>query len=152
MFLHFIYAFFATVGFCFIFNVPRRHIFSAASIGAIGWTIFQYIQSTGSSSILACFIGSCVIALLSDICSRLFKDASTIFVIPGILPLVPGAGMYNTMVAFLDGDFSRMSIVGWETALMAGSIAVALLIMASLIKITMITKNGILKLFVKNPS
>ena len=143
LFLQFIYAFAATAGFCFIFNVPRRHMIAASLVGAFGWLLFQYLLMTGSSNVTACFLGSCLVALLSDIFSRVFKDASTLFIIPGILPLVPGAGMYNTMLAFLEHNVDRTAAVGTETLMMAGSIAVALLVVASLIRILVAAKRGV---------
>lgn len=137
--LQFIWAFFATAGFCFIVNVPRRHIPAGSLVGAAGWLVFQYLLATGYSGIMACFIGSCTVALLSDLFSRFFKEAATLFIIPGILPLVPGAGMYYTMQAFLDNSLNGAARIGWETSLMAGSIAVSLLIVSSVIKVLVLS-------------
>ena len=148
MALQFMWAFFATGGYCFIFNVPRRHIPIAATVGAAGWITFEYLASVGYSNVAACFFGSCVVALLSDICSRAFKEAATVFIIPGILPLVPGAGMYHTMLAFLETDFQKTAQIGWETSLMACGIAVALLIVASILKVSALAVEG-LRLLVK---
>ena len=102
LFLQFLFAFASTVGFSIIFNIPRRHIFTAAFGGGCGWLTYRYLLSTGETMVIACFIGACVVALLSEIFCRIFKEASTVFVIPGILPLVPGAGMYNTMLSLLN--------------------------------------------------
>jgi uncharacterized membrane protein YjjB (DUF3815 family) len=131
----FLFAFCSTVGFSVLFHVPKKHIVAAGFTGAIGWLAYTYITTSGSGSILACFVGSCVVALISELFSRAFKDAATIFIIPGILPLVPGAGMYYTMLAILDGDIEKTATVGTETLMMAGSIAVALLVVSSLVKL-----------------
>lgn len=131
----FIFAFCSTIGFGILFHVPKKHILSAAFVGAVGWITYTYFTASGSGSVLACFAGSCVVALISDVFSRTFKDAATIFIIPGILPLVPGAGMYHTMLAILEGDVERTASVGTETLLMAGAIAVALLVVASVLKL-----------------
>jgi uncharacterized membrane protein YjjB (DUF3815 family) len=142
MILSFVFAFFSTLGFCILFHVPIRHIIPASFVGGSGWLIYTYLTSTGSHKILACFVGACGVAILSDIFSRTFKDASTIFIIPGILPLVPGAGMYYTMLAILDGDLEKLAVVGTETIFMAGAIAVGLLVVASIARIvTNILKN-----------
>lgn len=142
MILSFVFAFFSTLGFCILFHVPVRHMLPASFGGGCGWLTFTYLTTTGTDKILACFVGACLVAILSDIFSRTFKDASTIFIIPGILPLVPGAGMYYTMLAILDGDFEKLATVGTETILMAGSIAVGLLVIASVARmITSIFKN-----------
>ena len=131
----FIFAFLSTVGFCIIFHVPKKHIITASFVGACGWLTYTYCISSNSGSVLGCFAASCIVALLSDIFSRVFKDAATIFIIPGILPLVPGANMYYTMLAILDRDLDKTASIGTETFLMAGAIAVALLMVASVIKL-----------------
>ncbi len=142
----FLFAFCSTVGFCILFHVPKKHILSASFVGGCGWLAYTYFVISGSSNILACFVGSCVVALLSDLFSRAFKDAATIFIIPGILPLVPGANMYYTMLAILDGDIQKTASVGTETILMAGAIAVALLVVASVIKLLALMVRKILTL------
>ena len=138
----FLFAFCSTVGFCILFHVPKKHIITASFVGACGWLTYTYSVSSGSGSVLACFAGSCTVALLSDVFSRSFKDAATIFIIPGILPLVPGANMYYTMLAILEGNADKTASVGTETMLMAGAIAVALLVVTSIIKLfTLIGRN-----------
>ena len=131
----FLFAFSSTIGFCILFHVPKKLILGASFVGACGWLTYTYFITSGSGSILACFAGSCIVALLSDVFSRAFKDAATIFIIPGILPLVPGANMYYTMLAILEGDVQETASIGTETILMAGAIAVALLVVASIIKL-----------------
>ncbi len=131
----FLFAFCSTIGFSILFHVPKNHIAAAGLVGALGWLTYTYFLISGSGSILACFAGSCTVAVVSDLFSRIFKDAATIFIIPGILPLVPGAGMYYTMLAILEGDVAETASAGTETMLMAGSIAVALLVVASVIKL-----------------
>lgn len=125
----------STAGYCLIFNVPHRHILPAGLIGAAGWLLYQYAVAWGDSKVSACFISACLVAALAELCSRIFKDATTLFSIPGILPLVPGAGMYNTMLAFLERDLEKTTAVGYETIIMAASIAIGLLIVSSLLRI-----------------
>lgn len=131
----FLFAFSSTVGFSILFHVPKKNILAAGLVGALGWITYTYFITSGSGSVLACFAGSCVVAVISDLFSRIFKDAATIFIIPGILPLVPGANMYYTMLAILDGNVQKTASVGTETMLMAGAIAVALLVVASVVKL-----------------
>lgn len=140
--LQFIFAFASTIGFSIIFNIPRRHILPASLCGACGWLAFQYLLSIGEAMVFACFMGACIVSILSEIFCRFFKEASTVFIIPGILPLVPGAGMYHTMLSLLNKDFSATAEIGTQTLLMAGSIAIAILIISSFIRtISLITNS-----------
>ncbi|MBR4091713.1 MAG: threonine/serine exporter family protein [Mogibacterium sp.] len=130
----FLYAGLATFGFTIIFRVPKSDIFVCSLIGALGWLTYQFAAGYGFTAVMACFLGACTVALLSDIFSKLLKDASTIFIIPGIMPLVPGAGMYRMMLELINNDMSGFATEATQTLLSAGAIAVGLLVMGSLLK------------------
>ena len=59
----------------------------------------------------------------------------TIFVIPGILCLVPGAKIFYTMEALLKNDIENMAQIGVQTLMMAGAIAMGLLVIGAIIKV-----------------
>ena len=131
----FISALFATCGFCIIFRVPVKNIPVCVLIGALGWVCYQISMYYDASPVLSCFLASCLVGLFSDISSRLFKEASTIFIIPGILCLVPGASIYYTMVSLLEHDMDAFAENGTGTLMMAGAIAAGLLIIGSMIQL-----------------
>ncbi|NLD19605.1 MAG: threonine/serine exporter [Clostridiales bacterium] len=145
--LQFFFALFATCGFCIIFRVPLKNIPICIIVGASGWLSYQISMYYDASPVLSCFLASCVVGLLSDICSRIFKEASTIFIIPGILCLVPGSGMYHTMDAMLKHDVSGSASIGAQTLMMAGSTAAGLLMIGALIRViqSLIRKTASLK-------
>ena len=120
-----------------IYHVPPRHMIPASFGGALGWIAYVYLTSNGTSTIAACFLGACVISSLAEIFSRAGKEATTLFIIPGIIPLVPGATLYYTMRSLLANDFEAAARLGTEALFMAGSIAIALLLIASLTRILM---------------
>ncbi len=73
--------------------------------------------------------------MLSDICSRVFKEAATIFIIPGMISLVPGYNIYYTMEALLSSELGDAAKVGSQTLLMAGAIAAGLLVIGAVINV-----------------
>ena len=141
--LQFIYAALATLGFALIFRVPTIKLPICALIGALGWMGYQLSIFDGFTSVMACFAGACVVALLSDIFSKLMKEAATIFIIPGIMPLVPGAGMYRMMLCLIHNDIDGFAVEATQTLLAAGAIAVGLLVMGSLLKILRMITNKV---------
>lgn len=143
LYIHFIISFFGTLGFCLLFHVPVRHIASASFVGAIGWITYVAVNTDGSSPVAACFLGACVVSMTSEIFSRAGKEATTLFIIPGIIPLVPGAPLYYTMRAVLENDFELAARLGAEALFMAGSIAIALLLVTSAVRLGVAVKNGI---------
>lgn len=139
--LHFVVAFIGTLGFCLLFHVPLRHIIYASSGGGLGWVTYVYLTNTGNSPVVACFLGAIVVSLVAEIFSRAGKEATTLFIIPGIIPLVPGAPLYYTMREILDGDFSSAASMGAQVLFMAGSIAIAILMSASVTRLLVAVKN-----------
>ena len=135
LFIQFILALLATCGFCIIFRVPVKDLPICIIIGALGWVAYEISVYYRVSPVLACFTASCMVGILSDIASRIFKEASTIFIIPGILCLVPGSNIYRTMEAMLSHDMGNTASIGAQTLLMAGAIAAGLLVTGSVIKV-----------------
>lgn len=135
LFIQFVLALLATCGFCIIFRVPVKDIPVCIIIGALGWVVYKISVYYQVSPVLACFVASCMVGLLSDVASRIFKEASTIFIIPGILCLVPGSNIYQTMAAMLSHDMENTASIGAQTLLMAGAIAAGLLVTGSVIKV-----------------
>ena len=131
----FLLALFATMGFAVIFRVPVRHIPACVATGALGWITYLISDYYFSSPVMGCFFGACTVGLCSIIAARLCREAMTIFTIPGILCLVPGAKIFYTMEAFLQEDLEDMGEIGIQTLMMAGAIAMGLLVIGAVIKV-----------------
>lgn len=123
MFLHCLYAALASVAFAFIFELRRwQHIVAAGFTGAMSW--FVYLLLDGVMGDIGCnFAATVTVALLSEIFARLLKAPATVFLIIGIVPLVPGGGLYYTMDALIDGDMALFAQKGIQAAGIAGAIA-----------------------------
>ena len=135
LFTQFLLALFATLGFAVIFRVPARHIPACVVVGALGWITYLLTDYSLGSPVMGCFFGACMVGLCSAVSAHIFKEAMTIFIIPGILCLVPGANIFYTMEALLRSDIEKMAEVGIQTILMAGAIAMGLLAMGAVINV-----------------
>jgi len=125
-----LFGFFSTLGFALLFNCPKRLLVPVSVIGAVGMFLMMVLIPI-SGMISACFFGTCAIAILAEFGSRLFKDATTIFIIPGIIPFVPGAQLYQTMSHMLVGNYSETASTGIQALIIAGSIAIAIVLVAT---------------------
>ncbi len=130
--IQFTLAVFATFGFAIIFRVPVRHLPACVVTGGLGWIAYIITVHYFESPVMGCFIGACVVGLMSTLDSYLFKEANTIFIIPGILCLVPGSNIFYTMEALLLKDTGEATAIGLQTLLMAGAIAMGLLVVGSI--------------------
>ena len=135
MIVNFIFAFLATLGYSFLFNVPKKCIILASLGGAFGWISFWAMGVNGTAPVTAAFIGASIVAIWGEILSVRVKEVVTIFFIPGIVPLVPGSGMYYTMLAIIQKDFAMAAILGSETLFVAGAIASGLIMVSSISRV-----------------
>ncbi len=128
-------SFLAVIAFCFILNTPRRHILFAGLTGAVGWTLYLILINKEINTGAATFFAGCLVSFCSQLLARLLKTPVTVFVIPGILPLVPGAGMYHIVDSLLRSDGSLTSYYVTQTLVAAGMIALSIIVADSLFRL-----------------
>ncbi|KPU28028.1 membrane protein [Caloranaerobacter sp. TR13] len=130
----FIYAFLSTLGFSIIFNIPKDSIIKSGITGALGWVVYLFININYSSKVAGAFLGAITVGMIGEIMARLFKKPATVYIIPGIVPLVPGAGMYYTMLSVIEKNFIQAANFGSETLFIAASISSGIIISTTLNK------------------
>lgn len=116
----------ATIFFAVLFHVPRRAIIISAVLGGAGYAVFDLVQPGLHSAIAGYFVGTLFMAACSEILARVMKMPVTVFVIPAIIPLVPGLGLYNTMKYLVDGQNSLAAQTGSATILDIVAMAMAM--------------------------
>ena len=137
--------FMSGVGFTSLINSPRRSVIAASLISGIGWLLYNLGVDAGYGKVTAAFLATIAIEVSSDLTSRILKDAATVYVIPAILPLVPGAGMYYAMLAFVEKDYQLAAHTANEVFFIAGAIALSLLVTGSFMKMIFSIKDNIHK-------
>ncbi|MDR2833920.1 MAG: threonine/serine exporter family protein [Streptococcaceae bacterium] len=120
--------FLATVGFSIICNVSRRILFYCGLVGTGGYFAYWLFMQFSSNMVLATLAGSIIVAILANRMSKLLKMPLTNFNIPGMVPLVPGGIAYNAIRALAEGDYNTFMDRGVETIVVAGAIALGLVI------------------------
>ena len=126
MILQLLSVFIGVIGFGIILEVPKKYLVYSGLAGAIGWAAYllcQMLLPVGSV-----FFSSFCIALFSQIFARKLKCPVTVFLIPGIYPFVPGAGIYRTVYYLIVGSNSIASHFLIETLTTAGMIALGIYI------------------------
>jgi uncharacterized membrane protein YjjB (DUF3815 family) len=147
MILKVVMAIIGTSAFAYIFNAPKKAIIPIGLIGGVGWTIFL-IGSTwlGMFTQSANFFASLTVSFIGMLIAKSRDELSNIYIIPSLLPLVPGFGVYNGMNQIVNNEYN----LGMSTIAKAGTDAVAialgLLLVTSIFKVVArIKKNNELK-------
>ena len=125
-------AYFVTIFFAIIFKTSKNQLLISGFVGAVGWWGYLMVIHYDYSIVTGSFIGAFLVSLLANLFSKIRKSPVTIFQIPGIIPLVPGMGMYKTLYAVIEEDYNLVAKHLFETLQIAGSIAVAMMLIFSL--------------------
>ena len=128
VFIQFIAGFVVSLSFAIFFNAPKKSLPTCGLIGAIGWLIQVVTDLILADVVVSSFLGAVCVGVLSTNASRLLKLPATIFIYTGMVPLVPGYGMYNTMQNIVTKNYGVASKVGIEMILQAGAIAMGILL------------------------
>ena len=125
----------ATVGSAIVFNTSKYNIVRAGIVASLGWFVYLLIKNTSPSLAVAYFAGAFVVALLSEVFAFIFKNPATVYLLPGLFPLVPGGGMFQTMEAAVSGNMENALSIGFSTLTAAGAIAIGIAVASSMAKI-----------------
>lgn len=97
-------SFIACCAFGVQFNIRLNHLIAAAVGSLVSQLIYSLLSTNGFSDIKCCFIAAAAVAAYSEIMARCFKAPVNMYLIVGIIPLVPGGLIYYTMLALVMGD------------------------------------------------
>ncbi|MDD4773178.1 MAG: threonine/serine exporter family protein, partial [Eubacteriales bacterium] len=92
----------------------------------------------------AYFLGTLFVAAIGEIMARVMKIPSSVFVIPAIIPLVPGYGLYLSMLLLVQNDFYGFIKTGTQTLFAAGIMAFAIAL-TNFVARRIIPRKGIVK-------
>ena len=62
------------------------------------------------------------------------KKPTILFIVPGIITLIPGLGLYNTMSYVVEDDFQLAFTTGANVLLASGAIALGVIVISSLFR------------------
>ena len=127
--------FVACTGFFILFNVHGWGSFLCAFGGVLTWTSYLLLRQLGFDIYGMNFFAAVVAALYSETMARSRKYPVTSYLVISSIPLLPGAGIYYTMSIGLGGDMQAALHKGLETAGIAGSIAVAILLVSTVFRL-----------------
>lgn len=123
-----------SLGFAILFNIRGDKLFTAAIIGGAGGLVYDIVLNLDHSVVVSLFFASVVISVLSEAFARVSKCPVTTFLVCALIPLVPGGGMYYTMLEIVQDNLNGALVRGIDTVAQACSIAVGCILVSSLMK------------------
>lgn len=126
-------AFAGTAAFAVLFGVPRKHYIACGIVGMLGWLVYLLIVRFTPMSVVGgtCFASLCV-ALLSRLCAVYRKCPGTIFLICGIFPLIPGAGVFWSSYYMVSRQFRQALSSGFTAVAVTVAIVLSIIIVTNI--------------------
>jgi uncharacterized membrane protein YjjB (DUF3815 family) len=128
MLSHLITSFIASSTFGIIFNVPKKSLIKCGFVGMIGWMLYIYLFLQGIDAVYATLAASFLVAVISHIFAKVYKNPVIIYSIVGIIPLVPGGISYDAMRNFVENDYSTALPLAARAFMISGAIAFGLVL------------------------
>lgn len=138
----------AAVAFSILFSVRPKHLL----IDAIGATatiiIYTFIEFRGLSLFAAAFVSTVVAAIYSEVCARIGRAPTIVFLVPCLLPTIPGGALYRSMSAFLGRNYEAgldylMTTFKISIGIAGGIVTVSILVKIVMGFLDMIRSRGV---------
>lgn len=140
----------AAIGFAILFNVPPRSLpaiwIGGATAGLVKFGVLML--SGGVKIVLGSFLASLAVGILSIPIAHLNHVPPMIFAIPSVIPMVPGAFAYRTMLGLMKlagpmtADYGMIAAETTQNALRTMFILIAIALGAA-VPMHLMRKNSV---------
>lgn len=126
-------AFLGTMAFAVLFGVPRKYYVDCGFCGMMGWLLYLVlVRYTALSISIEVFFATALVAFTALMQSITRKCPVTVFLICGIFPLVPGAGIFWTSYNIVANQLPAATQTGFLALKVTVAIAFGILAVAEL--------------------
>ena len=119
-----------TLGFSLLFHVTGKKLVAIVAGGAVSWIAYLIVVALYENPVLGLLASTFLLGLLAEIFARIFKAPAISFLVPMLVPLIPGGDLYYTTLFLVqrmgDAFTQRANLLLWE----AGAIAFGIILAA----------------------
>ena len=120
-----------TIAFALLFQVPRKYYLYCGIAGACGWICYKLILPYTTEPV-SIFFATVLVIILSRSFAVYKRCPVTVFLIAGIFPLVPGAGIYYTAYYLVTNQLALAAQKGLESVKIAFGIVLGIVFIVSI--------------------
>lgn len=119
-----------TVGFTLLFHVKGWKLVAIGLGGAASTAIYLWILELSGEKAMALLVSTTVIGILAEIFARGFKAPVISFLVPMLVPLIPGSDLYYTTSFLLRGQSADFAARGESLLWQAAAIAFGIILVS----------------------
>lgn len=117
-----------TFGFALFTHIRTRLLPAATLGGLLSWAVYLLVYYFSPNLFLSNLVAAVAVYIWSEIMARIMKAPVTIFLVPGIIPLLPGSYLYYTTLALLNKETAEFQSYGISTIAVTMGIACGIVI------------------------
>ena len=126
-------AYVGTVAFAVLFGVPRKYYLDSGLCGMLGWLLYLILVNyTGLSVANVVFFATVLVTFTAMVLAIVRKCPITVYLICGIFPLVPGAGIFWTTYNLVSEQLGAALHTGVTALKVTVAIAFGIILVAEL--------------------
>ena len=115
-------SFVGSFGFAVLYNLRGKKLCMAGISGMVSWIAYLIVWNEMPSTF---------VTIYAETMARILKTPVTVFLITGIIPLVPGGNLYYTMNYVLAKQWHLFYLYGQKTLLIAVAVAAGIMTASS---------------------
>lgn len=125
----------ASIAYGIIVNIRGKKLIYIAVGGLISWIGYLLCAGIYKNDIPQYFLAAAAVSVYAEIMARVNKVPVTVYLITGLIPLVPGGTIYRAMMDVIDGNANAFLEKLLYTFGVAGAIALAVFAVSTLAKL-----------------
>ena len=123
-----------SLGFSVLFHIKGYKLLLAGLGGIISWALFLILEPWFPDEAVRYLLSSMLIGFYAEILARVQKTPTTTYLVPSIIPHIPGGSLYNTMKAAVNRDWMLCLSKGFDTIMLALGLALGIILGSSVFK------------------
>lgn len=125
----------ASLCFGVLFQVRGKNLICAAIAGSVCWLVYALAGHIIHAELAAYFLAAVATNVYAECFARILRVPAIVFLAVGMIPLVPGGGIYRTMLLSIRGTPDEALAACINTVQIAGAMAVGVVIVSSIVRV-----------------
>ena len=122
-------------GFSILFNLRGKKLLITTLGGVISWAVFLLLEAWIPGEPARYFLSMTAISVYAEIFARVEKTPTTTFLVPCVIPLIPGSALYYTMNYALNEQWDLFVQKAFYTLELAMALALGIIAVTTATKL-----------------
>ena len=124
-----------TLGFNILFHIRGRKLWLSTLGGLISCAVFLALEPLHSGEAVRYLVAAAATTVYAEVMARVEKTPTTTFLVPSIVPLIPGSALYYAMNYALNMQWSVFARQTFYTLQLTFSLAAGIISVTTLVRI-----------------